>query len=365
MLLSLILWFISIWLEYFVYRKLQQAGISPVIRNLFVCWALFWFIAFIFRNHIIFFLRLPEPFRLSEISGGLCITWIIITILAFMGFMIVNILTGFKPFTKRKVLFSVMLTCAGVVWCLLEAYFVQTREITIKTHKLPEGRDRIRITYITDLHLGGIYTSLHFDRVMRLIEESSPDIFIMCGDIFDGNMSYWTQEISRLSRAAKSAPLGAFAVNGNHENDYMLTRYYDDFINILRESGFKLLSDERADTGGLVIIGVEDRKNKFHSWIKFLLTPEDADKFVLVIKHRPYLPQDAQGNFDLQLSGHTHGGQFWPVGYYRSWLEGWIPQGLSKNSGGYIYVSNGAGYNGPCMRLFAPPEVTVIDLVRE
>lgn len=359
MYLSLALWFISIFLEYYIYKKLTQAGISLFARNLFMCWAVICFYEFLYAGLIA---KLFDSRRLGEILGGLGITWIIIVLLAFLAFMIVNILTGFKPFTKNKVSCAVILAFMGVIYCLCEAYFVQERNIIIKTRKLPENINKIRITYLTDLHLGGIYTTAHFNRVMKIVEDSSPDIFILCGDIFDGDMSYWTEEISRLSKAAKRAPLGAFAVNGNHEIAHW---YTDDYDTLARESGFNLLNDERAETAGLVILGIDDRENKFYSWLNFLLKPEDSNKFVLIIKHRPYLAQDSQGNFDLQLSGHTHGGQYWPLRYFKTWQEGGIPQGLSQQAGGLVYVSNGAGYNGPCMRLFAPPEVTVIDLVRE
>ena len=82
------------------------------------------------------------------------------------------------------------------------------------------------------------------------------------------------------------------------------------------------------------------------------------------MKHRPGLPFDAENNFDLQISGHTHGGQFWPLGYFKN-MAADSTQGLSKKSGGYVYVSNGAGYNGAMMRFFVPPEVTVIDIIRK
>ena len=122
-----------------------------------------------------------------------------------------------------------------------------------------------------------------------------------------------------------------------------------------------MLINERAECAGLTIISLDD---DICGWLKPYLLPEDAEKFVLVLKHRPGLPFDAEGKFDLQISGHTHNGQYWPLGYLKD-LEANSTQGLTQKAGGYVYVSNGAGFNGPPMRFLTFPEVTVIDLVRE
>lgn len=346
--------------QYFIYNKLRKAGVSKLIRYLFVIWALLIAVAgYVFGYD----LMTPEadwfPMRLNEIVRALSVTWSIITILGFFSFLVTDLFTGFKDFTKRKALFAFILTLAGTLYCMGEAYYVQRRDVTITTTKLPEDIDSIRLVYVTDAHIGGLATHWHFERVMRIVEEARPDILALCGDIIDGDMSYRERELALLIEAAGRAKYGAFAVNGNHEYYFLLD---EDVEQIIRDCGYKLLINERAETAGITIIGIDD--TAFNTYIEPVLDPKDSERFVLVLKHRPKLPEDAQGRFDLQISGHTHGGQFWPLGYFKD-MAGDSTQGLSRKAGGYVYVSNGSGFNGAMMRMFVPPEVTVIDIVKE
>ncbi len=345
--------------QYFIYKRLETAGMNKFVRYIFIAWAAFWIIAgavcgfdFSYVEYDIFSLHT------NEIIKSLATTWTIITLFGFFAFLLVDLLTGFSKFNGKKILCALLLTLILTLYSMAEAYFVRTRELKIFTDKLPEDINKIRITYLTDVHIGGLYTHWHFERVMKLVNESKPDMFILTGDIIDGDMSYRERELKMLSDAAREAPLGAFAVNGNHEHYLILD---EDVEGIIRDCGFNLLIDERVEAAGITIIGLDDNK---HGWLKTFLKPEDENKFVLVLKHRPGLPFDAENKFDLQISGHTHGGQFWPLGYFKN-MASKSTQGLSKKSGGYVYVSNGAGYNGAMMRLFAPPEVTVIDIVRK
>ena len=350
---------LSVGTQYFIYKKIKEAGVGKIIRYIFLFWALFCIITGFLAGYDYSHVEI-DIFSLHtvEILRSLALTWAVITIWGFFSFLAVDFLTGFSGFTKRKILFSLILTITITLYSMGEAYFVTRRDVIIKTSKLPENINRIRIAYITDVHIGGLYTHWHFERVMKIVNEAKPDIFISTGDIIDGDMSYRKRELKMLSEAAKKAPLGAFAVNGNHEHYLILD---EDVEGIIRECGFKLLIDERTETAGITVIGFDDNPD---GWLKPLLKNEDSEKFVLVLKHKPGLPFDADGKFDLQLSGHTHGGQFFPLGFFKS-MAAHSTQGLSKKSGGYVYVSNGAGFNGAMMRFLAQPEVTVIDIVKE
>ena len=186
---------------------------------------------------------------------------------------------------------------------------------------------------------------------MKIVNDSKPDILMLGGDIIDGDMKYREHELKLLTEAAKKARYGAFAVNGNHEHYLILD---EDVEGIIRDCGYNLLINERVETGGITIIGLDDMIN---GWLKPFIKPEDKNRFVLILKHRPGLPFDAdEKNFDLQLSGHTHGGQFWPLGYFKNMT-------VPKDS--RVLVSNGAGFNGAMMRLFTPPDVMIIDIVKE
>ena len=350
----------SLGIQYLIYRKLKEAGVSSFVRNIFILWALFWFIAGFIASFDIGSVEYDIlPGRLAEVLRALSLTWSIITLLGFFAFFGVDLLTGFKAFTMRKLCFALALTLAGTIYCMCEAYYVTPRYVEIKTSKLET--EKLRIAFLTDVHIGGLSTYYHLERVMKLVDEANPDILMLGGDILDGVMSYRERELELLKNAAEKAKLGAYAVNGNHEYYWLLDV---DVEGIIKNCGYNLLINERAETAGITIIGLDDNYINPNGWLKPYLKPEDSEKFVLILKHRPGLPFDADGKFDLQLSGHTHGGQFWPLGYFKNRVAKSV-QGLSQKAGGYVYVSNGSGFNGPPMRLFVPPEITVIDIVKE
>ena len=328
--------------QYYIYKKLKEAGINKFIQYIFVLWGLTWvilgFIAsydFVHPEYDIF------SIHTAEILRAFALTWIIITIYGFFSFLVTFALL-------RRHIFAIILTIIITIYSMAEAYFVKAKNIEIKTNEITEN---LRIAFITDVHIGGLYTHWHFDRVMKIVNDSKPDILMLGGDIIDGDMKYREHELKLLTEAAKKARYGAFAVNGNHEHYLILD---EDVEGIIRDCGYNLLINERVETGGITIIGLDDMIN---GWLKPFIKPEDKNRFVLILKHRPGLPFDAdEKNFDLQLSGHTHGGQFWPLGYFKNMT-------VPKDS--RVLVSNGAGFNGAMMRLFTPPDVMIIDIVKE
>lgn len=273
------------------------------------------------------------PGRLNEIIRAVYMTLTIISILGFMSLLV----------AKPRI--ALVLTLAGSLYCMYEAYNVKRTDITLYTDKIEHN---IRIAFLSDIHLGGLYSPAHFAKAMKIVRDASPDIVLLGGDTIDGDPEYMTQQLSELGRYE------TYAVNGNHEHYHFLDY---DVEGAVRKAGIRLLIDERIEAHGIVIIGLDDIP---YGWIKPYLKPEDRDKFVLVLKHRPGKPLDAQDNFDLQLSGHTHGGQFWPIGYFKN-LALKSKQGLN----GKIFVSNGVGFNGAMMRLFTPPEIAIIDIKRQ
>lgn len=343
----------------FICWKMNEAGVPKYILRgawlLMFLWLTLGLIAgydFMMAEYDIF------PYHVAEIIRAVNMNVIIITLYGFLAFFGVSLLTGFRTFTKGKALCAFVLMICITGYSMFEAHNVQPVSVTIPTKKLPQGTDRLRIALLTDVHIGGLSTLSHLERVMRIVDEASPDIVMLGGDILDGDMSCRTRELELLKKAAMKARYGAFAVNGNHEHYIILDT---DPEGVIRECGYDLLINERRETAGITIIGLED---VHYGWLRPYLEPEDAGRFTIILKHRPGIPNDAKGRFDLMLSGHTHGGQFWPLGYFKDKALN-SSQGLTQKAGGYVYVSNGAGFNKAMMRLFVPPEVTVIDIVRE
>jgi predicted MPP superfamily phosphohydrolase len=162
--------------------------------------------------------------------------------------------------------------------------------------------------------------------------------------------------------AGIKAKYGKFAVLGNHEYYAGLNRS----MQFIKTAGFELLRDDMTQAAGITIFGEDDVTNRRSGLInkgqefKKALA-EKRDGFVLLLKHQPYI--DGGANFNLQLSGHTHGGQLFPFGIITRlyFPKSYGLHELAPNK--LLYVSRGTGTWGPPVRVFAPPEITVIDLI--
>jgi predicted MPP superfamily phosphohydrolase len=191
-----------------------------------------------------------------------------------------------------------------------------------------------------------------------------PDIVVSTGDLVDGQIDGMLRLAERLRRVKPR--FGKFAVTGNHE-------YYagiEKALEFTKQAGFTLLRGEALGAGAINIAGVDDPTGvqmKIEKPVseKELLSGLDRSKFTLFLKHRPRIDREAEGFFDLQLSGHTHKGQIWPFTYV-SMISYPLNDGRYDLSGGAVlYVSRGSGTWGPPIRFLSPPQVTIIDLVRK
>jgi len=250
-----------------------------------------------------------------------------------------------------------LLALATLGYGFVEARQIQVEEINITTPKLASGR--VTIAQISDLHLGIMLGDDFLDRVIGKLREIKPDIVVATGDIVDGQ----GDDLEALARHFHSytPPLGAFAVTGNHE-------YYaglENSLSFLRNAGFTVLRGESAKAGGIVLVGVDD-PNALSSGQQARLDTSKApasvtaSDFIVLLKHQPVVGSDTP--FDLQLSGHIHGGQIFPFVYLTRLTYG-VHTGLTELADGRrLYVSRGAGTWGPPIRLFAAPEITLITI---
>ena len=185
----------------------------------------------------------------------------------------------------------------------------------------------------------------------------------MAGDLVDTDVTQKDEEAAAW--AAVPAPLGKFAVTGNHEFYHGLEKS----LAFMRRCGFTPLRGEVAAAGGIVIAGVDDSNFTDSSPetvdVPRVLSLAPPDRFILLLNHKPYYPPQSVGRFDLQFSGHTHKGQIWPGELLVRRIYGFA-QGLSVLEAGagrsLLYITNGIGFWGPPVRFLAPPEITVITL---
>lgn len=270
------------------------------------------------------------------------------------------------------------LSAAGALclYGLVEARNVRSTSFVLPTEKLPPG-GHLRVVHLTDLHIGPFMNVGQIARAVCATLAAKPDIVLITGDIVDGlvgdekgELPYYVPFSKKLLEIAESAPrLGVWAVPGNHD-------YYEGFENsaaFIENSGVTLLRGEKVDLGEVVLLGADDLDHAGQSErdenltksesLVASLSPQEREKFVVLLRHRPVVEPSTVGIFDLQLSGHTHGGQLLPLPSSMHRIPG-KPKGLlGLGRGSSLYVSNGAGFVGPPMRFFAPAEIAVIDIV--
>jgi predicted MPP superfamily phosphohydrolase len=253
-----------------------------------------------------------------------------------------------------------LLALALLGYGFVEARQIQVERITIATPKLVSGQ--VTIAQISDLHLGMMLGDGFLDRIIVKLRELKPDIVVATGDIVDGQGDDMAALADRLREYRP--PLGAYAVTGNHE-------YYaglDHSLGFLRSAGFTVLRGKSVRAGGIVLVGVDDPTAVSTGQPALLDTREalaavSAHDYIVLLKHQPVVDSDTP--FDLQLSGHIHGGQIFPF-VYLTRLVYRVHTGLTELADGrLLYVSRGTGTWGPPLRLFAPPEITLVTISSE
>jgi len=256
------------------------------------------------------------------------------------------------------------LAVALSAYAIVEASRIGVVRVRIVTDRLPASVPSLRIAQITDLHLGLIHRIGKASEVAALVAGERPDIFVSTGDLVDGQLD-GVEELAETLRGIP-APRGKFAVLGNHEYYAGIGRA----IAFTRKSGFTLLRDGAVTIDDAVrIAGVDDpagaQFDRSGGASEAALLGDRPDgRFTLLLKHRPKLDPTTGGKFDLQLSGHTHHGQIFPFRLLTRLAYPLLGGDHAVPGGGTLHVSRGTGTWGPPMRFLAPPEITVVDIVR-
>jgi predicted MPP superfamily phosphohydrolase len=250
------------------------------------------------------------------------------------------------------------------------AYFANSapvvRRVPVTLAGLDVSLDGLRIVTFSDAHLSATYGGRRFERLVELVNEQRPDVVAIVGDLVDGDVSELREEVAPLADLVSEQ--GVFFVTGNHE--YFVET--EQWMRHLPTLGIDVLRNERVaiGRGGVTfdLAGIDDRTaagsgvpGHGADLDAALDGRDDADPVVL-LAHQPVLVEQARAaGVDLQLSGHTHGGQLWPFDYAIR-LDQPAVEGLSRHGDTQLYVTSGAGYWGPPMRVGARPEVTVVEL---
>lgn len=355
-----------LFIHIFIFFKIAEAAVDGLLS--FVWLALSTFMMF-----LLFVSRRTK--RISSAAGRkwtdrVSGVWMLFVLFTFFFLLLIGFVKKMTdlPLSSGAVLsVSFFLSLLLLGMGIKQANTVQTTVIKVPTSKLPQGCERLRIVQLTDLHLGPFVGLPLLAQILRKVRDVDPDIVVVTGDLADGRLTGRKREIGMLRRIRPR--YGMYAVPGNHD-------YYDDIdeaVFFMESGGMKVLRTEAVEAGGIIIAGADDKDHLIkQQWnlsrsetMVLSHEREQREKFLLLLRHRPIVEKGTEGHFDLQLSGHTHGGQLFPLLSSRHRIPGYA-RGLKKlKCGGFLYVSNGAGFVGPPVRLLAPPEIAVIDLVRE
>lgn len=253
----------------------------------------------------------------------------------------------------------------GGIWGLVSASRApRIHEIELRLAGLPRAFDGYRIAHITDTHIGPILRRGWTESLARRVDSAKSDLVVHTGDLVDGSLSRLAENVEPLGNI--SARDGKVFVTGNHESYSGLLEWSA----YARELGYRVLENGHftivrgQDT--LVVAGVTDHHEGRHVADR-APDPRKAltgapDGFRILLAHQPVQAHSAQKmGIGLQLSGHTHGGQIWPF-HHLVRLAQPVVSGLGQVGDVPVFVSNGAGYWGPPMRLFAPNEVPILVL---
>jgi uncharacterized protein len=238
--------------------------------------------------------------------------------------------------------------------------------LAVPVEGLPASLHDFRIVQISDIHVGPTIRGPYVEAIVEAVNRLEPDVIAITGDLVDGSVAELASQVAPLARL--EARHGVYFVTGNHEYYSGVTPWLVE----LRRMGIKVLHNEHVvitrEGAKLVLAGVPDYSaghfdSAHRSDPQAALAGAPADAAVkILLAHQPRsAAAAAQAGFDLQLSGHTHGGQFMPWNFLVK-LQQPFTAGLHKVGQLRVYVSRGTGYWGPPKRFGAPSEITEVRL---
>lgn len=233
------------------------------------------------------------------------------------------------------------------------------KHVTVPLAKLPRAAHGYRIAVVSDVHLGPILGRGHTQRIVDTINSAQPDLIAVVGDLVDGSVAELGHAAEPLAQLR--ARDGSYFVTGNHE-------YFSgaaEWVDHVRELGLRPLENARVEKAGFDLAGVNDVAGESYGqgpdFVR-ALGDRDRSRASVLLAHQPIVIDEAvEHGVDLQLSGHTHGGQLWP-GNLIAGLANPTVEGLERYGDTQLYVSRGAGAWGPPVRVGAPSDITIVQL---
>jgi uncharacterized protein len=248
----------------------------------------------------------------------------------------------------------------ATVYGMINAALPRIRRVKVELANLPASWRGRTAALVADTHLGHVRNLGFARRIVRAIQRENPGAVFIAGDMYDGTRA----DLPRLASpwSELKVPHGIYFVDGNHEE----FRSNDEYLEAVRSARIRVLNNEKVVVDGLQIVGVHYHATVDAAIFRGVLANAAIDRNTasVLISHAPHrLNIPEQAGISLQVSGHTHGGQFFPYTWITSRIFGKFVHGLHRLGTLQVLTSYGAGTWGPPIRVGTTPEIIVIEFV--
>lgn len=359
--------------NYYIYiRGMQALPQNSGIRNWFP-----WIFLFVSASYVIS--RLLERVWISPVSNVFTFVgsfWLAVMVYLLMSVLVIDILRLILYFVPRpavmadnyvdfkKYLFFAVVGATGIIVLAghINALTPRVKRIDIQIDKKAGEMKTLHIAAASDIHMGTLVGSRRTAKLVRMLNERNADVILLAGDIVDEDLAPVIHNDLGRSLVKLKAPLGVFAITGNHEyigGAEAAVKYLEDHnIRMLRDTAVKI-------NESFYLAGRNDRDSKRFSarerkGLDMILEGVDHSLPIIMMDHQPFnLQQVADAGVDFQLSGHTHHGQLWPFNYITTAIYE-LSWGYKLKGNSHFYVSSGFGGWGPPVRTGNRPEIVDI-----
>ncbi|MCL2766048.1 MAG: metallophosphoesterase, partial [Peptococcaceae bacterium] len=293
----------------------------------------------------------------------LFLTLIVIDLFRFLNRWL-HIIPDSSTYSPVAVGIAVLIFVVGLIaYGVWNAHNTRISHYEVDIHKDAAGINEMRVVLVSDIHIGSIIDKERVGRMVERVNSLNPDLIVMPGDLFDGDLSVYLEQNIYEEISSLQATYGIFAVFGNH--DYM-GGISSEAQRLLLEAGVVVLRDEyRLVADSFYVVGREDWSLSMQGMrsrldLADIMADVDRAKPVLLLDHQPFnLAEGREQGVDLQLSGHTHRGQLFPFSIVTNMLfeQDW---GYLNKDGTQLVVSCGYGTWGPPLRLNSVSEIVLV-----
>lgn len=304
------------------------------------------------------------------------INTLLVFVSLFLFLLIYDFIIGIINIIRKKdinnsisFILAIITTCIYLIYGYYLAHHVVETDYIIETNK-DIGVDKFRIVQVTDSHIGSTMDGVDFYKYMKDINKLNPDIVVMTGDFVDDDTKLKDMIKSCEGLGLLDTKYGVYFIYGNHDKAYFNYRNFDDkrLRKELKKNNVIILEDDvRLITDNIYLVGRQDSQEKDRLSAEELSSNLDKSKYIIGLDHKPTdYGNLVNAGFDLVLSGHTHGGQLWPVGQLSVFM------GINDNNYGLktideanFIVSSGIGDWTIKFKMGTISEYVVIDLINK